>query len=86
MQVCVGRRSLTSLVVPQDWIEPPTADDELYNVSSLPKQNGGSLSGQQAIHDSERPTSPLIAIPYVETQPLHIDVNYTGTRKDEQDP
>lgn len=55
-------------------MEPPTADDYL--------ELGSSEQGidRHASGQAERPTSPLIAVPYVETSPMRIDVQYEGVR------
>ena len=70
--------------VPQDWIEPPTADDETYAITSASARSG-SASRAEDVSETERPTSPLIAVPYVETRPLHIEIDYAGIAKDRQD-
>lgn len=67
---CLGRLADMLSIVPPDWLDPPTADD-LYDVPAGNSSSGGlHLPSREP---TERPTSPLIAVPYVETQPLHID-------------
>lgn len=54
--------------VPAGWLDPPMAE-ELQEVSLPVITTTGDAPG------TERPTSPLIAVPYVHTSAMHVDVH-----------
>ena len=59
--------------VPDGWLDPPTVDDQQETTPAARRVN-------ERTSELDRPTSPLIAVPYVHTSPMHADVHYEAVR------
>jgi hypothetical protein len=53
-------------LIPDGWLDPPTAED---------LQEREPVSADRLTYD-DRPGSPLLAVPYVQTTHMHLDVHY----------
>jgi hypothetical protein len=63
---------LCILPVPDGWLDPPTAEE----LQDMAPPTSDARRGANA--EAERPISPLIAVPYVETSHMHVDLHYEG--------
>lgn len=69
-------------LVPEGWLDPPTSDEDAREVFDMPDDAGGrhlksEAGGKTKIEQSQRPVTPLIAVPYVSTKPMGpIEVGY----------
>lgn len=61
-------------LVPEGWLDPPTAEElqKTGATSHAPERRGSG--------EVDRPTSPLIAVPYMETSPMHVGIQYEGVQ------
>ncbi|CAD6567543.1 MAG: hypothetical protein CYPHOPRED_001790 [Cyphobasidiales sp. Tagirdzhanova-0007] len=59
-------------LVPEGWLDPPVAE-----VAQDAESDDSEMAYPDDLH-ANRPTSPLVAIPYVQTKPMSMTVHYEG--------